>query len=272
MAIGTAALVALAAASGNFEAPVVADDARAGLSADGRTAVLAEQPANGRSRFALVDRETGGVRRVISLRGDFGFDALSPDGSRIYVIHYESRDHRRYAVQALHADDPRASLETVVEKGEPGEKMSGLPIARTTSPDGSRVYTLYDGAGSEPFIHALQSADQYTVCIDLHALAGRTDLSSLKLALRDGALTVTDARRKPLVRVNTESYEVTKVRAVTKTAPSATSTRATSESEDGWPYALLGGATLGAALLLGFRTKRRRARAEQEEYTLDLSH
>src|SRR5436190_7875172 len=136
MAIGTAALVALAAASGNFELPVVAGDGRAGLSADGRTAALAEHPASGLSRFALIDRDPRRMRRVISLHGNFGFDAVSPDGSRVYVIHYLSRDHRRYAVQALRANDPAASLETVVEKGEPGERMTGLPVTRATSRDG----------------------------------------------------------------------------------------------------------------------------------------
>lgn len=250
MAIGTAALVALAAASGNFDLPVVAGDARAGLSADGRTAVLAERPASGRSRFALVDTEARRIRRVVSLRGDFGFDAVSPDGSRVYVVHYLSRDRRRYAVQALKADDPKAALETVVEKGEPGERMSGLPITRTTSPDGGWIYTLYDGAGGEPFIHALQSAEQFTVCIDLHALEGRRDLGSLKLALDGVVLTVTDQRRKPLVRVNTESYEVTNVQAVGKNAPAPRPTRKAREADEGTSYVLFAAIAVAAALLL----------------------
>src|SRR4051794_9837890 len=233
MAIGAAALVALAAASGNFELPVVAGDARAGLSADGRTAVLAEPPANGRSRFALIDRTAGRVERVISLRGDFGFDALAPDGSRIYVIHYLSGNHSRYAVQAMRASDPEASLQTVVEKGEPGEKMSGVPTTRTTSANGSWIYTLYDGEGTHPFIHALQSADQFTVCIDLPGLARRRDLTTLRLVLRGSGLTVTDAGRKPLVRVNTESYEVTDVPAVTNAAPVRKQARAAAKSGEG---------------------------------------
>src|SRR5436190_9850809 len=191
MAIGTAALVALAAASGHFELPVVAGDAHAGLSADGRIAVLAEQPSRGRSRFALVDTDARRVKRLIALHGDYGFDAVSPDGSRIYVIRYESRDHRRYAVQAMRADDPNASPETVVEKGEPGERMTGLPVARATSGADGWIYTLYDGAGSAPFIHALQTQQAFTVCIDLHALEGRRDLHWLKLALSAGVLTVT---------------------------------------------------------------------------------
>src|SRR3954449_194494 len=98
MAIGTAALVALAATSGNFQMPVVAGDRAAGLSADGSTAVLAEQPAAGRTRFAVVDRRARRVERLITLRGDFGFDATSSDGSKLYVIRYLSADRHRYAV------------------------------------------------------------------------------------------------------------------------------------------------------------------------------
>jgi DNA-binding beta-propeller fold protein YncE len=270
MALGTAALVALAAASGNFELPVVAGDARAGLSADGHTAVLAERPADGRSRFALVDRQAGRVERVISLRGDFGFDALSPDGSRIYVVHYLSGDHSRYAVQAMSANDAESSLQTVVEKGEPGERMSGLPMSRTTSPDGGWIYTLYDGNGTHPFIHALETTDQFTVCIDLDSLAGRRDLTSLKLVLGGAGLTVMDAGRKPLVRVNTDSYEATPVPAAARTTPARQSARSTSDPTDGSPYGLYAAIALGAALLLAWRTSRQRqAKHEQAQ---DLSH
>lgn len=97
MALETAALVALAAAGGNFHVPVVAGDAPAGLSGDGRTAVLEEQPASGRSRFAVVDVEQRRLERVVA------------------------------------------------------------------------------------FIHALETQQGFTVCIDLDALKGRQDLASLKL-------------------------------------------------------------------------------------------
>jgi hypothetical protein len=214
MALGAAALVALAAASGNFQMPVVAGDTRAGLSADGRTAVLIERPSGGHTRFAVVDTHKGRVVRVISLRGDYGFDATSADGARLYVIRYRSRDRREYAIQTLRTADDSARLRTVVEKGEPGERMSGLPITRVSSRDGGWVYTLYEGAGGhEPFIHALQTQQAFTVCIDLDALAGRPDLSRLKLALAGPVLSVKRSDGAPLARVNTESFDVTPVTA-----------------------------------------------------------
>jgi DNA-binding beta-propeller fold protein YncE len=267
MALGTAALVALAAASGNFEMPVVAGDAKAGLSADRTTAVLAEQPARGRSRFAVVDAEKGRIKRVLALRGDFGFDALSPDGSKVYVIHYLSRDHRHYAVQSMKASDPEAVLRTVVEKGEPGEQMSGLPISRTTSPDGW-IYTLYDGAGHEPFIHALQSAEGFTVCIDLDALEGRSDLASLTLGMGPDAVTVKDAKSTPLLRVATESFEVTEPAPPAKATatPRVTTTPNEQDSPRYGLYTVLALATLAglAGLTTAFRSSRRNRPAKIE--------
>ena len=35
-----------------------------------------------------------------------------------------------------------------------GEKMGGSPLTRATSLDGRWAYTLYDGAGRTPFVHA----------------------------------------------------------------------------------------------------------------------
>lgn len=269
MAIGTAALVALAAASGNFQLPVVAGDRDAGLAADGGTAVLAEAPANGMSRFAVVDRAGRRLERVIALRGDFGYDAVSPDGSTLFVIRYLSRDHRRYAVQALKADDPTPRLQTVVEKGEPGERMSGLPVSRTTGRRGNWVYTLYDGAGGEPFIHALDTEATYTVCVDLGPLAGRRDIATLKLWSGDDDRTITVATKNgtPILRVDTESFAV---RAAEHPASAAARprepARTESEAASSPPWLLLGAlATTAAIAAAGIRKTHRRE-------PQDLSH
>ena len=47
--------------------------------------------------------------------------------------------------------------------------MRGQPLTRATSPDGRWAYTLYDGAGKEPFIHALDTSTRSARCIDLDA-------------------------------------------------------------------------------------------------------
>jgi hypothetical protein len=196
---------------GHFELPAAfGDRAHEGLSHDGRTLVLAERPHAGATRFALLDARRLKLRRLVALRGVFGYDAMSPDASTLYVIRYLSPDRRHYAVQAMNTSATRPALTTVVEKGEPGEQMSGLPISRATSRDGNWVYTLYDGAGKTPFVHALATADRFTVCIDVDALAGRSDLASLDLKLSRNAptLSVTTTNGKPLALINTASYQV----------------------------------------------------------------
>src|SRR5215211_5269134 len=68
---------------GKFGIPVVAiDGSVSGLSRDGGTLVLIK-PRRGFPRtarkLALVDARDMRVRRVLTLHGDFSFDALSPD-------------------------------------------------------------------------------------------------------------------------------------------------------------------------------------------------
>jgi hypothetical protein len=134
---------------------------------------VAERPRKGATRFALLDATRLKLRRVVALRGAFSYDTMSPDASTLYVIHYLSRDRTHDAVQAMSTSAAKPRLTTLVEKGEPGEQMSGLPISRATSPDGGWVYTLYDGAGKTPFVHALATVDRFTVCIDVDAKAQR---------------------------------------------------------------------------------------------------
>ena len=192
---------------GSFEVPVVAG-AEEGLSRDGSTLVLAGRPAGGVSRFALLDSRTLRTRRILTLHGSYSFDALSPNASTLYVIRYLSRDHSRYAVQGLDVGDSTPVAKTLVEKGEPGEAMAGTAVTRTTSPDGGWVYTLYDGKGGKPFVHALSTVDEFTVCIDLDNLAGRSDIGTMILRLRPKTHTLEVASAgSPVALVDTESFE-----------------------------------------------------------------
>jgi hypothetical protein len=61
--------------------------------------------------------------------------------------------------------------------------MRGNPLTRTTSPGGRWAYTLYDGAGGTPFVHALDTSRRTAHCIDLPALRGSNDLWSLRFHL-----------------------------------------------------------------------------------------
>jgi len=55
--------------------------------------------------------------------------------------------------------------------------------------DGRWAYTLYDGGGATPFVHALDTSDASARCIDLDRL-DRATLGRLRLRLTDGGRTV----------------------------------------------------------------------------------
>jgi hypothetical protein len=183
------------------------------------------------------------------------------------VIHYLSHDRTHYAVQAMSTSAAKAKLTTVVEKGEPGERMSGLPISRATTSNGGWVYTLYDGAGKTPFVHALATVDRFTICIDIHAIAGRTDLTSLHLKLSPDArtLNITDTTGKPLALVSTASYQATKARVTPAPAAAATAAAAAAETKDTNVPTITATALVAAALVLAAATaltrRARKARA-----------
>jgi hypothetical protein len=64
--------------------------------------------------------------------------------------------------------------------------MRGNPLTRVTSADGRWAYTLYDGGGATPFVHALDTVAGSAHCIDLDALSAKTDLSKVRLAVAGG--------------------------------------------------------------------------------------
>lgn len=196
--------------SGRLTIPAVAYDGSAGgLSADGGTLVLIE-PRLGfpRARTRLVALGTGrlAVRRTIRLDGDFSFDAISPRGRLLYLIHYLSaRDPNRYEVRAYDLRTARLLPRPVTDPSEPGD-MRGRPLSRATSRDGRWAYTLYDGGGT-PFLHALDTSAVSARCIDLDALKG-ADTSRLRLRLGPGSALVVGNGLRPLVSVDTRSFRV----------------------------------------------------------------
>jgi hypothetical protein len=198
---------------GDFAIPVVAYDGSAGgLSADGSTLVLLRPRTTfprTKTPFAILDAKSLRVRSVTTLRGDFSFDALSPDGSTLYFIEYLSPDDpTQYAVRAFDTGVGELVREPIVDRTEPDEDMGGNPLSRETSPDGRWAYTLYDGAGSAPFVHALDTVAVEAHCIDLDALAGRGDLPDLRLRLGGGGrLAVVDGAG-PVVLIDRATFRV----------------------------------------------------------------
>jgi hypothetical protein len=199
---------------GHFAIPSVTVDGRAGgLSADGSTLVLAPSRwglQRTESRFKLVDAPGLRVRDVLELEGSFTFDAISPDASRVYLIEYPSpRNTTRYSVRAVDTRSGHLLPEPIIDPNEPPGEMRGYPLKRVMSPDGRWAYTLYDGTGEHPFIHALDTVDGLAVCIDLDTVSSNAVSRSSFTANADGSeLTLTDRKSGPVALVDTQTFEV----------------------------------------------------------------
>ena len=199
--------------SGEFTVPVVAyDSSPGGLSADGRTLVLIaprHRFPRATTSFAVLAAPTLHVRKTIRLRGDYSFDAISPDGRWMYLIHYTSpKNAIRYEVVALDLRGGRLASKPIVDPREPDEKMNGRPLTRAASADGRWAYTLYDGT-EHPFVHALDTVERDARCVDLDWLTGHRSLRDLRFALRrEGReLALRTPGKKPVAVVDTATFE-----------------------------------------------------------------
>jgi hypothetical protein len=231
---------------GVFAIPAVAyDGSPAGVSADGRTLVLISPRTRFPRRattFAVVDAHRLAVRRLIRLRGDFSFDAISPDGRTMYLIEYSPRDFTNYAVRAYDMRASRLLPRPVVDPDEAGEPMTGVPVSRTTGSDGRWAYTLYQST-EHPFVHALDTQRRTAVCIDLDHLRA---VWNATLELRGERLEVVRRSGRVLAAIDTRTHRLV------DSDPTEDSGAATS-----WlPIALAGGAV---ALLVALGRRRKPA-------------
>jgi hypothetical protein len=159
-----------------------------GLSADGRTLILAELPGNGpprTTRLLVLDTAPLAIRARLTLPGWSTVDAISPDGRWLYLIHYASSDISRYEVLVYDLTARRLLTKPVVDPRDRGEAMAGFPINRVMSPDGRWAYTLYFRPSGVPFVHALDTTGRRAVCIDLPSLSN-LDTGSAHLGLSPG--------------------------------------------------------------------------------------
>ena len=240
---------------GSFTVPGVALDGSAGgLSADGRTLALIRPRARfpqGRTHLLVLDAGRLQVVRRVTLRGDFSFDAISPDGSSLYLIQYLSRRNpTRYAVRAYDVRSGELARDPIVDPREPDERMGGYPVTRAYSADGRWAYTLYDGAGKHPFVHALDTTGRTAACIDLDALSPRRDVYALRLAVEHAgrSLSIVD-HGTPVAEIDTRTFRVA--------APAAAGTADGGISHP-WPWAAAVVAALGLATAISHSLRRRR--------------
>ncbi|HST26050.1 MAG TPA: hypothetical protein VLJ76_08660 [Gaiellaceae bacterium] len=135
-----------------------------GLSADGKTLVLTTYPWVGRSKTFLVLRVPNlTTKRVVTLKGAWSYDAISPNALTLYLIQGQPG---RYLVRAYDLHQGRLLKRVIADRREQGP-MTGSPVTRAASPGGRWDYTLYLRGNGTGFIHALDTVRRAAVCIDL---------------------------------------------------------------------------------------------------------
>src|SRR4029079_1110841 len=86
------------------------------------------------TRLLVVNAHNLGSATVIVLDGDYSFDAVSPNGSRLFLIHYLSVfDLRRYEFRAYDVPARKLVAKPIVDPRDATEKMRGNPLSRGTS-------------------------------------------------------------------------------------------------------------------------------------------
>jgi hypothetical protein len=254
--------------NGRYTIPAVALDATpGGLSADGSTLILISPRVSfprETTAFVRIDTEHFTNPHQFTLRGDFSFDALSPDGSTMFLINYTApRDPTEYHVRAFDLAGEQLQPGVIADPDEKADEMYGYALSRVTSPDGSWAYTLYLGR-EHPFIHALDTKRAVADCIDVDELDTRSmDLYGMRLRWGAGGnYLVVAGRRAPLLTVDPYTHAVGRIPADDVAASVGRGEAAPTGPSAATPWIGVGavGAGLAMAAVVGLLALRRRPR------------
>jgi hypothetical protein len=200
--------------AGSFGIPFVTSRDPGGLTRDGGTLFL-QSPNDGggstNTSFVMVNTRSFTVEDSFFLRGTFAFDALSPDGRRLYLTqHLDTRNLSRYVVRAYDLVHDRLLPGRIADRTQRSWVMQGDALTRTVSAGGRWVYTLYGNQGGYPFIHALDTVRGVAHCIGLPwRSTDQSALSNVVLSLHGKQLAVRWRSGRPWLDVDTRSWRVT---------------------------------------------------------------
>jgi hypothetical protein len=206
-------VVGMLSLKGIWGIPLVANDGTTGgLLGDGRTLLLADANAGPylrkQSSFTLVDMKKMRRLRTLTIKGDFSFDALSPDARYLYLIERSAaQDLTRYRVRAYDLKTGRLLPKIVSDRRSWETTMQGTPISRLSSR--GWAYTLYGGTSAAPFIHALDTRHVSAVCIDIPWKYQPSKIWSYRLRSDgEGRLIVLGPHGRTLLAVDRQSFRV----------------------------------------------------------------
>ena len=121
--------------------------------------------------IALIDTQAGRLVKTIQLNGDFDFDALSPDGTSLYLIERLNDGSGHYYVELYDVSHNQLYQNPIVDKSEINERMTGVAVARQMASDGTAAYTLYTNTyNNTAFVHILPLDGEgfpFARCVDL---------------------------------------------------------------------------------------------------------
>jgi hypothetical protein len=242
---------------GGFGIPAIDfNGTKGGLSADGSTLVLGDTAVrNGpylkkRSSFAVLGTSPLSLQTRVTLNGDFSFDALSPNGSKLYLIQHKGGPNlNRYVVRAYDLSAGRLLPGLIADRTQRGWVMQGSPVTRATSAGGRWVYTLYMNPGGYPFVHALDTVRGEAHCIGIPWQGKQDALWKMRLHLSGGGETLRLDRRsgQAYVAIATGTWRISHP---ARSAPGG--------SFPWWIVGVAGGAALLAAAAAALLLLRRR--------------
>jgi hypothetical protein len=148
---------------------------------------------------------------TITLDGVFGFDALSPDGSKLYLIqHMTTDDLNHYVVRAYDLNEHSLMPGRIADKTQKGWVMQGFAVNRIESPNGRWAYTLYVNPGGFPFVHALDTVKGVAHCIGIPWRGvDQSPVFNFKLGLKGNSLKVRWQDGRLYRAIDTRTWKLT---------------------------------------------------------------
>jgi hypothetical protein len=148
------------------------------VSADGQRVVLGASGRRTTTRFVVLDGYR--VARTVTLRGVYESETVSPDGTRLFLIHwlrnsYELKlyDFARQRLTATPTFEPDGSI----------EKMVGQAWTGVATRDGRWLLTLYVKGDGTAFVHALDLVRGVGHCLDVPGRAGPLEIGASALVV-----------------------------------------------------------------------------------------
>ena len=202
-------VVGRVAVRGVLGVPRVAfDGTLGGLAYDGRTLVLASAKVGApTSTFTVLATRPLELRRTISLHGTWSYDALSPDGRRLYLVEH-SASGPTYRVRAYDVIGGKLLREAVVDPRLGGRSMAGVPVTQTHGPRGVWAYTLYQKPGGLSFVHALDTVRGKALCVDLPWRGNQGRLFDVRMSVQGRKLLLRGVSGTPLATIDTREFFV----------------------------------------------------------------